>query len=313
MQLKKENEADLKLTLDAMNGDTASLGFLLTKARPDLHVQAIYLLGYTPQAEDAVSNTFVIAMTKLHTLKNPQNFKPWLHMILKNVCRMYWRDANKELPLKQEVVEQLPAEDGSEQEEFMNKLILKNQIWSGIDSLSDNLKVAVMLRYFSSFYTYDEISQILQIPKGTVKSRLFQAKNKLRNLLMGSLNGHSPNIYQEYFEKAEYHKMMWRKFYTDFKGFEEYFSPNFHAQLLQQNVVWAGRDAWKKEILGDLRAESIIYPQSATSSSSISILEAKIVNSPKAPFRCPPNALAVLFHANRRVEKMYLYLSDKEK
>ena len=303
---------DAGLVLNAMNGDVTSLSLLLTKFRSALHVQAIYLMGYTPQAEDAVSDTFVIAMTKFHTLKNPQNFKPWLYTILKNVCRMYWRDANKELPLKQDVVEQLQAGDGSEQEEFMDKLNLKNQIWNEISTLPDTLKTVTMLRYFSNFCTYGEISQILHIPEGTVKSRLSQAKAKLKNMLTGNTNGFLPNAYYKYLKQADYHKLMWQKFYRNLKGLREYFSDNLYTFFPQQNKAIIELSGLKNEILADLRAESIFYPQGATASNTISIVEGKFVNSPRTPFRCPPNALVVLFHPNRRVEKMYLYLSGKE-
>ena len=295
-----------------MNGDMISLGLLLTKARPALHARAIYLMGYTPQAEDAVSDTFVIAMTKLHTLKNPQNFKPWLYTILKNVCRTYWRSTNKEHPLTPEFLQRLNAKESDEPEQFMEKLVLKNQIWSGIESLSDSIKVSVMLRYFSNFYTYREISQILQIPQGTVKSRLSEAKNKLKSMLTDNTNGFSSDAYQEYLEQADYHKLMWQKFYRNLEGLKEYFASNLYTFFPQQDSAKVGLGELRGEILADLRAESIFYPQSVVASNTVSIVEGKIVNSPKTPFRCPPNALAVLFYPKRRVERLHLYLSGKD-
>jgi RNA polymerase sigma-70 factor (ECF subfamily) len=270
-------------------------------------------MGYTPEAEDTVSDTFVIAMTKLHTLKNPQNFKPWLYTILKNVCRTYWRSTNKEHPLSPEFLQRLNAKEPDEPEQFMEKLVLKNEIWSGIGSLSDSLRVSVMLRYFSNFYTYREISQILQIPQGTVKSRLSEAKNKLKDMLTGNTNGSSSDVYQEYLEQADYHKLMWQKFYRNLEGFKEYFASNLYTFFPQQDSAKVGLGELRGEILADLRAESIFYPQSVVASNTVSIVEGKFANSPKTPFRCPPNALAVLFHPKRRVERLHLYLSGKEK
>jgi hypothetical protein len=96
------------------------------------------------------------------------------------------------------------------------------------------------------------------------------------------------------------------------KGLRKYFSDNLYTFFPQQNKAIIELSGLKNEILADLRAESIFNPQSVVASNTVSIVEGKFVNSPRTPFRCPPNALVVLFHPNRRVEKMHLYLSSKE-
>jgi RNA polymerase sigma factor (sigma-70 family) len=300
---------DKEFVLKALKGDLASFGILFAKLKPSLHAHAIYLLGYTPQAEDAVSDTFIIAATKLGSLKNPEAFNPWLHAILKNVCRMYWRERSKEFPLTPEIEEQLRSKDANEAEEFIDRLLLKDQLWGAIESLSDTLRTALMLRYFTNFYSYEEISKILQIPEGTVKSRLSEAKNKLK-VLMEEGAKLSPDISKEYLLRADYHKLMWGKFYQDRKHLKDYFTPDVYIHFPQDNVVRIGLNELVMEIESDLRAHTILNPQAVTTSSTISILEGKIINSPKTPERCPPNALAVLFHKNQRVQQVYLYLAD---
>lgn len=122
---------------------------------------------------------------------------------------MYWRASKKEYPLSQDFAKQLEA-NSPDLEEFIDKLILKDQLWKAIDELSDNLKIALMLRYFTSFYTYREISQILQIPEGTVKSRLSEAKYKLKQLVFDS--NLPSGISKRYNEAADNHKNIGRHY-----------------------------------------------------------------------------------------------------
>jgi len=82
------------LVKSAQNGDSTSLGILFEDLKASLRSHAIYLLGYGPQAEDAVSDTFIIAFTKIGNLINPEAFNSWIHAILRNVCRMYLRAEN---------------------------------------------------------------------------------------------------------------------------------------------------------------------------------------------------------------------------
>lgn len=308
MDKRKGGEDDLALVQNALKGDITSLGVLFTKLRPSLHAHAIYILGYCPQAEDAVSDTFVIAMARLGDLKKPHSFNSWLYAILKNVCRMYWRASKKEYPLSQDFAKQLET-NLADPEEFIDRLILKDRLWNAIEALSDNLKTSLLLRYFSSFYTYEEISQILQIPQGTVKSRLSEAKRKLKQLVTGS--SLTPEISKKYLQEADGHKKYWKEFYQGYRGLKNYFANDLLVLFPKENRTLDFK-AWSKEIESDLVTGSIFHPTSAVASGTISVVEGRFTNSPETPFRCPQNALAVLFHPHRRVEKMIIYLSNKE-
>lgn len=309
MQKKNDEVQEEELVRCAQKGDMTSLGILFMKHRSSLYSHAIYLLGYIPQAEDAVSDTFLIAMVKLQTLRKHENFKPWLHAILKNACRMYWRRTNRELPLTQNEEANIQTKHENESEEFIDKLFVRDIIWDEIDALSENLKTALLLRYFTNFYSYSEISQILQIPEGTVKSRLFEAKSKLRGALKKGIQGIPTSISQKYHDQAHYHKHMWEKFYRNLEGLDEYFASDVQTLFPKENVAKNGLRELEEEIKNDLKAGSILHTQSAITSKDLTIIEGKIINSPKTPFRCPPNTLAILFHPDHRVQRMYLYLS----
>jgi RNA polymerase sigma-70 factor (ECF subfamily) len=67
----------------------------------------------------------------------------------------------------------------SAEEEFLNNE-LRCELLKGIQKLNPKHKIPIILFYFHD-YSYDEIAEILKLPKGTIKSRLNSAKNKLKN------------------------------------------------------------------------------------------------------------------------------------
>ena len=76
-----------RLVRAAQAGDTAGLGALLERHRSRLHAIAVSMLGHGPQAEDAVQDTFVIALRRIGELRDPAAARAWLSAILVNVCR----------------------------------------------------------------------------------------------------------------------------------------------------------------------------------------------------------------------------------
>ncbi|MDQ7850936.1 MAG: sigma-70 family RNA polymerase sigma factor, partial [Armatimonadota bacterium] len=64
-------------------------------------------------------------------------------------------------------------------EHYLESLAFKDLVWQALSGLGEDLRAAVMLRYFSSYRSYEEIALILGVPVGTVRSRLATAKDQL--------------------------------------------------------------------------------------------------------------------------------------
>lgn len=122
--------------------------------------------------EDAIQETIIKAWKHLHTLKNEDYFKTWLIRILINECKELLRKQKKVL---------LAANSVYTSENFI-KNSEKIEIRDAINRLENDLRTIVILFYFEDL-PHKEISYILEIPEGTVKSRLSRAKNKLSKLL----------------------------------------------------------------------------------------------------------------------------------
>ena len=118
---------------------------------------------------DAAQEAVIRAWERIGSLRNPDFFETWLTRILLNVCYDMLRGRRNIVPLE-ELAEQ-PAPEGTNRE-----------LYEAIQKLDRELRIAVVLHYMEG-YKQREIAEILDIPIGTVKTRLLRAKKQLREQL----------------------------------------------------------------------------------------------------------------------------------
>lgn len=118
--------------------------------------------------EDIFQNSMIKAYENISKLKDTNFFETWFISILLNECRQCLRNRKKEV--LQENIEILGFHtDGY-------------NFFQEIDSIDEIFKEAIILKYISG-YSQDEISKILDIPIGTVKSRIYRGLKELRSLM----------------------------------------------------------------------------------------------------------------------------------
>ena len=138
------------------------------------------MLGHGPQAEDAVQDTFLIALRRIGELRDPAAARAWLAAILVNVCRGQLRRPDARSSRGRAVGSAGPRQrqrgdrDGA----------LRDWVWTALERLSEPLRLAVMLRYFTGASSYEAIADVCGVPVGTVRSRLSAAKRKLAEELL---------------------------------------------------------------------------------------------------------------------------------
>jgi len=146
----------------------------------DEHYASLYryayrLSGSSADAEDLTQETFCKAQVKLSQLRDPDRSKPWLFSILRNAFLHRARDEQYSVPLDgidlaEPLPEPLPAID-SEQLQF------------ALNELPEVYRTPIILYYFEEF-GYREIAEQMDLPIGTVMSRLARAKAHLRTRLL---------------------------------------------------------------------------------------------------------------------------------
>ena len=165
---------DLEKVKKAKEGDADLIGEIILENIQTLYRVAFSILKSEDEIYDAISNTTVIVFEKIHTLKKEEFFKTWITRILINECYKIYNHNKKIIYLKDcDTQEKLAYDDKYGDFEIRN--IVKN--------LHSDLKEIVMLYYFEDLSIKD-ISKIIKIPEGTVKSRLARAREVLSKELI---------------------------------------------------------------------------------------------------------------------------------
>lgn len=146
------------------------------------HYRAVYayafrLSGSVSDAEDLTQQAFLVAQRRLGQLRKIESAKSWLFTILRN-CFLKDRQRKRPIPVAnlQLNIDSLPAETPDNEE------IDHERLQDAINQLSDGFRV-VLVMYFFEECSYREIAEELELPIGTVMSRLARAKGHLRSML----------------------------------------------------------------------------------------------------------------------------------
>ncbi len=143
----------------------------------DIYRYAYRLTGRVEDAEDLTQQTFLIAQQRLHQVRQPERVLSWLFAILRT-C--YLKNERKSLPVPATAIE---LDVDSIPDGVSEKAIDEELLQAAIDELPDEFKLVLVMFYFEEC-SYKEIAERLQIPIGTVMSRLTRAKGRLRARLL---------------------------------------------------------------------------------------------------------------------------------
>ncbi|MDK0563528.1 sigma-70 family RNA polymerase sigma factor [Clostridium perfringens] len=155
----------------AKKGDKDAFLSLIDENRLSIYRVARGILNNKEDIEDAIQNTIIKSYEKIGTLKKDEFFKSWIIRILINECNLILRRNKKTIFL-----------DKLENEESYSDDYGNIELTSVVNSLSEDLRITTVLYYFEDMST-KEISEMLNIAEGTVRSRLARAREKLRDFI----------------------------------------------------------------------------------------------------------------------------------
>ncbi|MEU0037817.1 sigma-70 family RNA polymerase sigma factor [Streptomyces sp. NPDC006333] len=177
---------DEDLTRRAQAGETAALGLLLARHQAPMRAVALSLLGYGPDADDAVQDAALTALRRIGDVRDPAAVGPWLRAIVRNAARMRLRAAKETPGLDGLDHVHLRDHEPSHPERFIEQHAMRDWIWDAVEELPQQLRLVLMLRHFSGIASYQEIATACEVPVGTVRSRLNQARAKMAQVLMST-------------------------------------------------------------------------------------------------------------------------------
>lgn len=154
----------------ARKRDSKAFSEIMTSYQDQLYKTAWRYLREEQDALDAVQEVSYRAFKNIHKVKQPEYVKTWLIRIMINYCLDEIRRKKRTVPVA-DVYEDLKEED----QDATTKLDIENHL----QKLNGNYQLIIVLKYYHQ-YTLTEIAESLDMPLGTVKTRLNRALERLR-------------------------------------------------------------------------------------------------------------------------------------
>ena len=159
-------------------GDMAYFEEIYEKYATDVLRVSYFYLGDRQKAEDVCQDVFVRLITNAPVLQEGRE-KAWLLKVALNRCRDLWRGAwVKRVILGSPAFELIPAPDE------IDKLADQQEIMGAIHQLPASFREVVLLHYYQG-YGITEIAEMMDLPEGTISSRLSRGRKKLESILKG--------------------------------------------------------------------------------------------------------------------------------
>ena len=169
---------DIDLVTRCLEGDSAAFAPIVERYQRVLYTVARRMLGDGGEADDAAQNAFVKAYQNLAGFDRRRRFFSWIYRILLNECLNRQRDRRAFEPISPGL------SAGVDPIETLERNERRARVQAAILALPVEYREVVVLRHFAEL-SYDEIGETLGLPAARVKSRLYSARQRLSQLLIG--------------------------------------------------------------------------------------------------------------------------------
>jgi RNA polymerase sigma-70 factor (ECF subfamily) len=179
---------DKQLIDRALGGEQAAFGQLVTKYQDRLYNTLVHVVGSADTAYDVVQDAFVQAYVKLETFERASAFYTWLYRIAFNLAMTRRRREKPSVSVEQarEDSGHEPLDHSDPPEARMEQAERAGQVQAALAALSEEHRTILVLREVDGC-AYEQIAEILNLPIGTIRSRLYRARLQLRDQLQGVL------------------------------------------------------------------------------------------------------------------------------
>ncbi len=183
MEVDKQRIAELVSQIQS--GDNSAFDELYKLTSERAYFVALEFTKNNQDAEDILQESYIKALSKISELDKPESFSSWLNQIVANKSKDFLKKKKPVLFNSDEeetdATELLPDEDTSfSPEESLDQTELQKTVMEVLDELSEEKRACVLMMYFEEL-SVGEIAQTLEIPEGTVKTRLFSARKDLKD------------------------------------------------------------------------------------------------------------------------------------
>lgn len=182
--------ADAVLVLRCQEDDREAFDEIVARYKDGIYNYIRRMISDREDVEDLTQEVFVRAFASIKTFRRESSLRTWLYRIASNLCVDKYRRAGAERQFvaldcwrdDEESNETELPDSTHDPQRIHERAELQSEVQKAISRLPDKLRAAVLL-YDLEGLSYEEISDALGCPVGTVKSRLFNARVQLRDLL----------------------------------------------------------------------------------------------------------------------------------
>ena len=163
-------------------GDSTAIESFVQTYQQELYRLALSILDDSSEADDAAQESLLAALRALDSFHGSSSLKTWLFSITVNICRTRLQRQKRSKRLKQILSGVLQVQRTPSVEEDAIENESEEALWRAIHSMDEKHRIPIVLRYYHDL-PVAEIAKILQIPEGTVHSRLNTARRLLNSVL----------------------------------------------------------------------------------------------------------------------------------
>ncbi len=177
---------DEELMLAVGSGHAEALAELVERYHARMYAYVHRNLQGHHLSEDITQECFVRLLAAAGQYEYPRPFRPWLYTIAHNLCRSLGRSASFRLDAPLQAPDDLVGANDTEQEVMDHAQ--RDEVQAALDLLSPDHREVILLRFFEDMKLHD-IAEVMVLPVGTVKSRLFYAVKALRERMEAHEHG----------------------------------------------------------------------------------------------------------------------------
>ena len=175
---------DLELCVDKiLAGEKEYFNVLVKHLQVQIYSLAVKMTGDREEAKDLTQEIFLKVYKSFATYDKSAKITTWIYKIATNTCIDYLRKKKELLMIEEEQEIQVENRFYSLPDRALESKELKQLIHSKINLLPESYRMVVILKYINEL-TFEEIADVLKQPVNTVKTKLYRAREKLRDSLI---------------------------------------------------------------------------------------------------------------------------------
>lgn len=181
------SELDIQLIRRCTEGDLKSFEKLISQYERNAFAMALRYLGDYDDASDVTQEALIKVYRNISSFRFESSFTTWLYRIVINTCKDFLKKRNREQVVSIDESQKEITDDTREKDPqaHTEREEVRSEVHRALDEISEVHRLVIVLKDIQGF-TYDQIAEMLDIPIGTVRSRISRGRVELKKQILRS-------------------------------------------------------------------------------------------------------------------------------